>query len=250
MRLLPIALVIAFSAASLDAQSPATPASEGKTAAFTQRLLSAMAHRDVDALGAMFKFPASVRAGGITLPIGSTAALAKAFDTVFTPELGCALEKDTGSGARTADAVRKEGDAVTLGQGAVHLQPSGDSFVIVRIDEPAGAAPPAPRAKPRPVDLPSGQVQMSGTLAAGGADRFIVSTRQGDVLQARVERFQGRAIGVRVLDARTGKVLSTGLDTARVVSATAQQPADLAVEVTRLTFCEPAVSYLLTLSKR
>src|SRR3954463_7563375 len=130
MRLLAIALVIAVSAASIDAQSPATATPDGKIAAFTQRFLSAMAHRDVDALAAMFKFPASVRSGGITLPIGSTAAVAKAFDTVFTPELGCALEKDTGSGGRTAEAVRKEADAVTVGQGAVHLQPSGDSFAI------------------------------------------------------------------------------------------------------------------------
>jgi len=48
---------------------------------------------------------------------------------------------------------------------------------------------------------------------------------------------------------KTGKALSNGVDTARVVSATAQQPGDVAVDVTRLTFCEPSVSYLLTLSK-
>jgi hypothetical protein len=31
-----------------------------------------------------------------------------------------------------------------------------------------------------------------------------------------------------------------------VVSATAPQPGDVAVDVTRLTFCEPSASYLLT----
>lgn len=246
---LPIAIVIALSVASIDAQSPATTAPEGKTTTFTQRLLSAMAHRDVDALASMFKFPASVRSGGITLPIANSAALAKTFDTVFTPELGCALEKEEGSGGRPGEGARKEDDGVSIGHGAVHLQPSGDSFAIVRIDEPAGAAPAAPRAKPRAVDVPAGQVQLAGNIAAGGADRYIVSARQGDVLQARVERFQGRAIGVRVVDVKTGKVLSNGLDTARVVSATAQQPGDVAVDVTRLTFCEPSVSYLLTISK-
>jgi hypothetical protein len=47
-----------------------------------------------------------------------------------------------------------------------------------------------------------------------------------------------------------GRTLSTGLSAARVVSAPVQQAADVAVEVTRLTFCDPAVSYLLTISKR
>jgi hypothetical protein len=249
MRLLPIALVFALSVASIDAQSPTTTAPEGKTTAFTQRLLAAMAHRDIDALASMFKFPASVRSGGITLPIANSAALAKTFDTVFTPELGCALEKEEGAGGRSGETAHKDSDGVSIGHGAVHLQPSGNSFAIIRIDEPAGAAPAAPRAKPRAVDVPAGQVQLAGNVAAGGADRYIVSARQGDVLQARIERFQGRAIGVRVVDVKTGKVLSNGLDTARVVSATAQQPGDVAVDVTRLTFCEPSVSYLLTLSK-
>ena len=249
MRLLLTALLIALSAGSIDAQSPVTTAPEAKTTAFTQRLLSAIAHRDVDALASMFKFPASVHSGSVTLPIANNAALAKAFDTVFTPELGCLLEKETESGGRAGDAGRKGGDGVSIGHGAVHLQPSGDSFVILRIEEPAGAAPAAPRAKPRPVDVPSSQVQLAGNVAAGGADRYMVAVRQGDVLQARVERFQGRAIGVRVVDVKTGKVLSTGLDTARVVSVTVQQPGDVAVDVTRLTFCEPSVSYLLTLSK-
>ncbi len=227
-RLSPAFLIVCF-AASIQAQSTSSNAADPKTAAFTQRLLSAIGHRDVDALAAMFKFPAAVHAGAVTLPIANSAALAKAFDTVFTPELGCALER----GQRNA----------------VQLQPSGDSFLITRIDEPAGAAPAAPRPQPRHVDVPSSQVQFAGTLAVGGADRYVITGRQGDVLQARIERFQGRAIGVRVVDVKTGKVLSNGLDTARVVSATVQQPGDIAVDVTRMTFCEPNVSYVLTLTK-
>ena len=99
------------------------------------------------------------------------------------------------------------------------------------------------------MDVPSGQVQFAGTLAVGGADRYLVTVRQGDVLQARVERFQGRAIGVRVVEVKSGRTISNGTEAARVVSATAAQPGDVAVEVTRLTFCEPSASYLLTLSK-
>ena len=234
---------------TLQAQSPSdNPEVAART--LTQRMLSAMSHRDVDALAAMFKFPVSVRSGGVTIPIGNRAALEKAFDTVFTPELGCALERSLQPSDGAGDAVRKDGESLSIGRGAVHLQPSGPSFVIARIDEPAGAAPAAPRAQPRRVDVPSGQVQFAGTLAVGGADRYVVPVRQGDVLQARVERFQGRAIGVRVVDAKTGRVLSTGADTARVVSVTAPQPGDVAVDVTRLTFCEPSETYLLTLSKR
>jgi hypothetical protein len=249
MRLSPPALLaVLLATTSIHAQSPGTPAPDAKVAAFTQRLLSAMGHRDVDALAAMFKFPTSVHSGSITLPIANSAALAKAFDTVFTPELGCALEKGAAPGA--GEASRKDGAGLTIGRGAVLLQTSGESFAITRITEPAGASPAAPRPTPRHVDVPSSQVQFSGTLAAGGADRYVVSARPGDVLQARIERFQGRAIGVRVVDLKTGKVLSNGADTSRVVSAPVQQPGDVAVEVTRLTFCEPSVSYLLTLSKR
>jgi len=243
---LPCVIILTLALAAPIAAQSGTGTPDAKTVAFTQRLLAAIGHRDVEALAGMFTFPATVRSGSITLPIANSAALAKAFDTVFTPELGCALEKGATQG--TAEPTRTTANGLTIGRGAVHLQPAGDAFKITRIDEPAGAAPAAPRSKPRVVDLPSGQVQLSGTLAAGGADRYVVSSRPGDVVQGRIERFEGRAAGVRVVDVKTGKVLSTGLDAARVASATAQQ-GDVAVEVTRLTFCEPSVSYLLTLSK-
>jgi len=251
MRFLRTAIVIALSAASIDAQSPATNTPEGKAVVFTQRLLSAMSRRDVEALATMFRFPVTVHAGGVALPIANGSALAKAYDSVFTPELGCALERSTqGAGGRAADeAIRKEGAGLSIGRGAVHVQPSGDSLAITRIDEPAGASPPAPRSQPRRVDVPSGQVQFSGTLAVGGADRYLVTAAPGDVLQARVERFQGRAIGVRVVDVKSARTISNGTEAARVVSATVPQAGDVAVDVTRLTFCEPSASYLLTLSK-
>ena len=223
----PVVATILLSASLFGQSSDST--ADPKATAFTQRILSAMGQRDVDALAAMFRFPVTIQSGPLTIPIANRAALAKAYGTVFTPELGCAIERGQ--------------------KGALQLLPSGDSFLITKVDEPAGAAPAAPRSQPRHVDVPSGQVQFAGNLAAGGADRYIVAARQGDVLQARIERFQGRAVGVRVVDVKSGRTLSTGLPTARVVSAPVQQPGDVAVEVTRLTFCEPAVSYLLTLSR-
>jgi hypothetical protein len=238
MRFLPLTLLLTLIPASLMHAQPAGRGQQESPAAFRARLLDAISHRDVETLATMFKFPVTVRAGGVSLPIGNGPALTRSFDTVFTPELGCALERDT----RPTPA--------SLGRGAVQVEPSGASFLITRINEPAGAGAAARRSAPRRVDLPAGQVQFAGTLAAGGMDRYIVAARQGDIIQARVERFQGRAIGVRVVDAGTGRPVSTGSDSARVVSATAQQPADLAVDVTRLTFCDPAVSYLLTISKR
>jgi hypothetical protein len=250
--LLPAVLALLIAASSF-AQSPAESAAQGKAVAFTQRLLSAVSHRDIDALAAMLRFPLTVHAGSVTLPIGNREALTKGFETVFTPELGCALERTVapaGGRAASGDAVRKEGQGFALGRGALQIQPSGDSFVVTRIDEPANAAPPAPRRPPQRVDLPSGQVQRAGNLAVLGADRYLVGVKAGDGIQARIERFQGRAIGVRIVDAKTGRVLSTGGDSARVVSATASQAGEVAVDVTRLTFCEPAVSYLLTLSRR
>jgi len=247
-----LALVAALSAATLFAQSPADSSAEGKAVAFTQRLLSAVSHRDLAALTAMFRFPVTVHAGSVTLPIGNREALTKGFDTVFTPELGCALERSVApaGGRAAADAVHKEGPGFAIGHGALQIQPSGDSFVVTRIDEPANAAPAAPRRPPQRVDVPSGQVQRAGNLAVGGADRYLVDARSGDGVQARIERFQGRAIGVRIVDVKTGRVLSTGTDSARVVSATASQAGEVAIDVTRLTFCEPAVSYLLTISRR
>jgi len=251
MRLFPAVLLISWSAASAGAQPPSASAPEGKAVAFAQRLLSAMSHRDVETLASLFRFPVTVRAGGVALPIANAAALTKAFDTVFTPELGCALERSTqtAGGRGPDDAIRKEGDGLSIGRGAVHVQPSGDSLAITRIDEPAGASPAAPRSQPRRVDVPS-QVQFSGTLSAGGADRYIVAAKPGDVLQARVERFQGRSIGVRIVDVKSGRIISNGTEAARVVSATPAQAGDVAVDVTRLTFCEPSASYLLTMSRR
>jgi hypothetical protein len=247
-----LALVAALIAARSFAQTPAESSAEGKAVAFTQRLLSAVSHRDLDALAAMFRFPLTVHAGSVTLPIANRQALAKSFDTVFTPELGCALERSVApaGGRAPSDAVRKEGTGFAVGRGALQIQSSGDSFVVTRIDEPANAAPPAPRQPPQRVDVPSGQVQRAGNLAVGGADRYLVGVQSGDGVQARIERFQGRAIGVRIVDVKSGRVLSTGPDSVRVVSGTASQPGDVAVDVTRLTFCEPAVSYLLTISKR
>jgi hypothetical protein len=251
MRFASSVLILILAAASLKAQSPPDNSVEGKAAAFTGRLLSAISHRDMNALVSMIRFPVTVHSGEITLPVANRTALAKAYDTIFTPELGCALERaSSGSGRAGAPAVRKESKGLSIGRGAVHIEPSGDSFAITRIDAPAGASPAAARSQPKHVDVPSGQVQFAGTLAAGGADRYIVTARRGDVLQARIERFQGRAAGVRVVDVKSSKTISTGADSARVVSATAQQPGELAVEVTRLTFCAPSVSYLLTISKK
>ena len=249
-RSLFLALILALAIARTGAQSsPDSP--EGKTSMFAQQLLRAMSHRDIDALAAMMHFPVSVHAGSVTVPIADRTALAKAYDTVFTPELGCAIERShSGAAGRDqGDTTGREGGGLSLAHGAVHLQSSGTSLQITRIEEPTGAAPPAPRPHPRQVNLPSGQVQFAGTLAAAGADRYIVAVRPGDVLQARIERFQGPAIGVRVVDAKSNRTLSNGADSARVVSASAPQAGDVTVEVTRLTFCDPAVSYLLTISK-
>src|SRR4051812_8317156 len=230
MRSLASVLAAVLTSVSLVAQSGSDAAPDPKVGTFTQRVLVAMAHHDPDALTGMFRFPATVQSGALTIPVANGAALAKAYDTVFTPELGCAIERGNSR--------------------ALQLEPAGGSFVITRVDEPAGARPAASRSEPRHVDVPSGQVQFSGNLAAGGADRYIVAARQGDVLQARIERFEGRALGVRVVDVKSGRTLSTGPPAARVVSAPVQQAGEIAVEVTRLTFCDPAVSYLLTVSRR
>src|SRR3954464_9281875 len=184
MRSLGSVLAAVLTSVSLVAQARSDTAPDPKVGTFTQRVLVAMAHHDPDALTGMFRFPVTVQSGPVTIPIANGAALAKAYDSVFTPELGCGIERGNNR--------------------ALQLEPAGGSFVITKVDEPAGARPAAARSEPRHVDVPSGQVQFSGNLAAGGADRYIVAARQGDVLQARIERFEGRALGVRVVDVKRG----------------------------------------------
>src|SRR3954453_6461615 len=97
---------------SLVAEARSDTAPDPKVGTFTQRLLVAMAHHDPDALTGMFRFPAPVQSGPVTIPIANGAALAKAYDTVFTPELGCAIERGNNR--------------------ALQLEPAGGSFVITK----------------------------------------------------------------------------------------------------------------------
>jgi hypothetical protein len=149
-------------------------------------------------------------------------------------------------------------EAVVIGNNAVVIKQVGDGLRIIGIIVPgpdAGAVPAvaSPR-EPRRVGIRIGPrpTQVSGALAAGATDAYIVWIPKGKVLEVRLERIQNRVAVVRVNHAATGAPLNPrAADGARVITGQALESAEYRVDVERAESGDSApVPYVLSLKLR
>jgi hypothetical protein len=89
-----------------------------------------------------------------------------------------------------------------------------------------------------------------GNLAGDGFDRYTVSLTKGAVLQARLERFKGLDAVLRVTDVK-GQPVDARADGRRTWASPVPASGAYRVDVVRKApFCDPPLTYLLTLSAR
>jgi hypothetical protein len=114
-----------------------------------------------------------------------------------------------------------------------------------------------PNATPHPpqrITFEKGQSELrfSGRLDGDAVDVFLVNAKKGQFLEAAIERFPGRALALKMLDAASGRPLNPVAGAfARSVSASLAMAGDSRIEVVRrAAFCDPAVTYQLTIRLR
>jgi hypothetical protein len=241
-----VAVFVAFcvSAVTFGAQEAPRGATPQAARAFSRALVQAMASRDRAAVARMVKYPARADVGGFEIPLVDRAGTLEVYSLVFTPELRCEIE-------RTAPTIDASG-AMLAGR-RVRVVNDGGTLRIARIAVPpaSGSAPPPP-SKPQQAYFRRGKAQFAGRLYGDGVDSYLVFGRKGARLEARIERFPGRAAFVRVLEPRAGKALERpGAQAPRTWAGTLTEEGQYRVEIVRLApYCEPPFTYLLTMTLR
>jgi hypothetical protein len=227
--------------------------------AFLARLRAAAAAGNRRAAAAMFRYPSRAHTGMLPHPIAldNASATVQAYDLLFTPEMRCAIEM-----ARVPQAGRPQpkyplliADGVlTLGESLLVAERAQGTFRITRmtlIGAPAGHKAGAPVVT-TDIDLRfKGMVrQVAGNLAGDGFDRYTVTMTRGGVLSARLERFKGLDAVLRVTDS-AGRTVDAKADGKRTWAASMPASGRYRVDVVRQApFCDPPLTYLLTLSVR
>ena len=245
-------------AATLLLAADAWPADESATR-FIVRLRAAIAGHQRQAAAAMFRYPLRVNAPALPLPIplDNASAAVQMYELLFTPEMRCAIEMaqvpENGRPQPKYPLVVNAG-ALNLGQGLIVAERAAGAFKITRmtlIGAPDGRKPGTPVVS-QEIDLRfKGMIrQVASNLAGDGFDRFTVSMTQGSVLQARLERFKGLDAVLRVTDSR-GQAVDPKEDGTRVWAASVPASGNYRVDVVRKApFCDPPLTYLLTLTAR
>jgi len=235
---------------------PVTP-SAGSGEAFHARLVSAVSQGNRRQVATMFRYPARVTVGGLAYPVAveNSAALLQMYDLFFTPEMRCAIEQSrtaTPSGPRPKFTLLAADGVVSLADGRIVAERTAAGYKITRMT--ILGQPGTARSEPRKVVFRWGQgeTQYAGRLGGDDIDRYMLSVRKGELLQARIERFPGRALALRVVEQRTGRVLEGApSEFARTWGTRITETGDYRVEVVRrASFCEPSNTYLLTLAVR
>jgi hypothetical protein len=170
----------------------------------------------------------------------------------FTPELRCAIEESRAvrpGQPKPLYAMLAADGVISLAGGKLVAQRTPNGYRITQLE--VIGSPADGNAKPRDVYFTYGlgQTVYAGRLSGNGIDGYRVTARAGDLLQVKTERFPGRAVQIRVTSEQTGTVLK-GAPTEFSRIWAARVPADGTYRVDivrRAAFCDPSVTYQLTI---
>jgi hypothetical protein len=244
----------------------AAPLEERVVTTFLGELRRAIAGNDHQAVAAMIQYPLTVMAGGMRIPVTDRAGLLQNYDVVFSPGLKAAIAQAAiPVPGRPPPTYRIAiGDAVaTVGGDLIKMEPLAGVLKITRIPEPlapvdvptpipSGAAKSAVEHQPRRLALTVGQTKLSGALAAGGRDSYVISAAKNQLIEVRIDGVSGRDIVARVLGMKTRQPLDArARDGARVWSGRVPDAAAYEIEIVRLaTAGGSRLPYVLTISMR
>jgi len=234
-------------------------AADESAAAFVARLRTAIGTGNHRAAAALFRYPLRVHSPMLPLPIplDNAASTLSMYDLLFTPEMRCAI--DLAQPPQPGKAPPRypllvNGTVLTLGQGLIVAERSSGRFKITRmtlIGVPDGRKLNTPVVS-TDIDLRfQGMVrQVAGNLSGDAFDRYSIAATKGGLLQAKLERFKGLDAVLRVTDGK-GQPVDAGADGRRTWASVIPASGTYRVEVVRkLPFCDPPITYLLTLTIR
>jgi hypothetical protein len=244
--------VFAILLATLLAQPATLDAAAAKL--FLRDLQREVARDDRPAVAARIRYPTTVFAGGVRIPIVDAATLIQSYEVVFSP----ALKDVIAQGAIVVSA-----QVAQIGGEALRLEPVGAALKITRITVPVGNASPtsrtvAPRSpgtsgtsgSTQRLGLAVGRMQRTGTLATIGArNSYVFTATKNQLIEIRINGVSGRDVVAHVIRSRT----STPVDSrARrgVRTWIGRLPAEgeYRIEVVRLAPGATAMPYVMVVS--
>jgi hypothetical protein len=203
----------------------------------------------------MFRYPLRVHSPMLPLPIplDNAAGALQMYELLFTPEMRCAIElAQVPQAGRPAPKypLRANGGALTLGAGLLVAELTGGQYKITRISMiglPDGHKPGVP-SHAESVDLRfSGTRQFAGNLAGDQFDRYTVRVTTGTQVRGTLERFRGLDAAFRVT-ALKGVTVDDRADGRRTWAGRFPAAGEYRIDVVRKApFCDPPLTYLLTL---
>jgi hypothetical protein len=242
--------------AALTTATPvyAQTAQEKAAEAFRQKLVAALAKSDRQSVARMVRYRLVVDAGGMAVPIVDQATLLKLWDVAFPPEVHCLIEQSAVPRAGQSPpkyAIRVDAGGMFLGDGRIRVDRGADGLKITRIILPPGYGSGL-AGKPRQVLFRwgKGQNAYAGRLSADNVDVYLVNARQGDLLNAQLQRVHVDQASLRVVQQSGNRPLAPtspgAADAQRGWAGAVPETGEYRVEVVRRgAYCDPAVNYQL-----
>jgi hypothetical protein len=257
-----IAIVLATSAASHATQT--APLDRQAVVQFVRDLHDRIGRDDRQAVAARVRYPLTVFAGGVRIPIADAAAFVTSYEIVLTPALKALVANAASGGSSPRGALTTTAEFATIGDDAVRIERVDGTLKITRITVPLGAAAaPAPAARadrgerapvpsPQRLYLGVGQLRRTGALAAGARDTYVISAAKNQFLDVRITGVAGRAVVARLTNMRTGTpVDARAQEGVRTWAGRLPDEGDYRIDVVRLdTGGGPRLSYVLTVVKQ
>ena len=137
-----------ISRAGLLAALAVTAAGQGaildprSVAIFVRELQQAVARDDRGVVSALVRYPLTVFAGGVRIPISDAASLRQNYDVVFSPALKALIAQAAVSGRASSGSIASvniAADFATIGNEAVRIERAGEGLKITRITLPLAA---------------------------------------------------------------------------------------------------------------
>src|SRR5438477_8770081 len=137
MRFKPQMTTLAFLAALTATVAGRQSALEAASVAmFLRELQRAVGRDDRAAVSALVRYPLTVFAGGVRIPISDAASLRQNYEVVFSPALKRLIAQATVSGRQSSTSAAPiviTGDFATIGVDAVRIEHIGEALKITRI---------------------------------------------------------------------------------------------------------------------
>ena len=249
-----LAVTAAGQGAILDPRSVAT---------FVRELQQAVARDDRGVVSALVRYPLTVFAGGVRIPISDAASLRQNYDVVFSPALKALIAQAAVSGRASSGSIASvniAADFATIGNEAVRIERAGEGLKITRITLPLAA--PAPKGEARGgrqggrqqerLSVDVGRIQRAGALGPGERDVYLLTALKNRLLEVRITGVSGRDIVARISSVKSRAPLDArAQDGVRTWIGRIPEDGDYRLEVVRLAAGgAPRLDYLMTVSVR